>query len=173
MCHSPVTRAAESSHSSNVTTSNPLDLPYLPFLSFESELDWVGAQAKDSWNWSRLNSVVARRRLREGHERQPLLHAHGRPDGAVFGEQQQAHGRLLRREHAEAERRSHGRCRRWTDRSHYDRDGRHAPQDQLHAVREHVHRLQSQLRNQARAASRACARTSLSDVHSFRPRRRC
>ncbi|MEQ1693141.1 MAG: TonB-dependent receptor, partial [Gemmatimonas sp.] len=26
--------------------------------SFESELDWVGAQAKDSWNWSRLNSVV-------------------------------------------------------------------------------------------------------------------
>jgi vitamin B12 transporter len=50
--------AAESSHSSNVTTSNPLDLPYLPFLSFESELDWAGAQAKDSWNWSRRNSVV-------------------------------------------------------------------------------------------------------------------
>jgi len=50
--------AAESSHHSNVTTSNPLDLPFLPFLSFESELDWVGAQAKDSWNWSRRSSVV-------------------------------------------------------------------------------------------------------------------
>jgi vitamin B12 transporter len=51
-------RATESSHSSNVTTSNPLDLPFLPFLSFESELSWAGAQAKDSWNWSRLSSVV-------------------------------------------------------------------------------------------------------------------
>lgn len=50
--------AAENSHSSNVTTSNPLDLPYLPFLSFESAFDWVGAQAKDSWSWSRRNSVV-------------------------------------------------------------------------------------------------------------------
>jgi len=50
--------AGESSHSSNVTTSNPLDVPFLPFLSFESELDWVGAQAKDSWHWSTLNSVV-------------------------------------------------------------------------------------------------------------------
>jgi vitamin B12 transporter len=50
--------AAESSHSSNVTTSNALDLPYLPFLSFESELGWVGAQAKDAWSWSRRNSIV-------------------------------------------------------------------------------------------------------------------
>ncbi len=50
--------AGESSHSSNVTTSNPLDVPFLPFLSFESELDWVGAQVKDSWSWSPLNSVV-------------------------------------------------------------------------------------------------------------------
>jgi vitamin B12 transporter len=50
--------AAESSHSSNVTTSNPLDVPFLPFLSFESELDWLGVQVKDSWSWSTLNSVV-------------------------------------------------------------------------------------------------------------------
>jgi vitamin B12 transporter len=50
--------AAESSHHSNVTTSNPPDLPFLPFLSFESELDWVGAQVKDSWSWSTLNNVV-------------------------------------------------------------------------------------------------------------------
>lgn len=50
--------AAERSRFSRITTSNPLDLPYLPFLSFESELDWVGAQVKDSWSWSRRNSVV-------------------------------------------------------------------------------------------------------------------
>ena len=50
--------AAESSHTSNVTTSNPLDLPFLPFLSFESELDWIGAQVKDAWRWSALNSLV-------------------------------------------------------------------------------------------------------------------
>ncbi len=51
-------RATESSHSSNVTTSNPLDVPFLPYLSFESELAWTGAQAKDAWNWSRLNNLV-------------------------------------------------------------------------------------------------------------------
>jgi vitamin B12 transporter len=50
--------AKEASHISNVTTTNPLDAPYLPYLSFESELEWAGLQAKDSWNWSRLNSVV-------------------------------------------------------------------------------------------------------------------
>ena len=50
--------AAESSQSSNVTTSNPLDLPYLPFRSFESEFHWSGAQARDSWRWSRRNSLV-------------------------------------------------------------------------------------------------------------------
>lgn len=50
--------AKEASHTSNVTTTNPLDQPYLPYLSFEGELRWVGLQARDSWNWSRLNSVV-------------------------------------------------------------------------------------------------------------------
>jgi vitamin B12 transporter len=50
--------ATEASHNSNVTTSNPADEPYLPYLSFESDLRWAGVQARDSWNWSRLNSVV-------------------------------------------------------------------------------------------------------------------
>jgi len=49
---------AESNHTSNVTSSNPLDLPYLPFLSFESQFDWAGMQAKDAWTWSRWNSIV-------------------------------------------------------------------------------------------------------------------
>ncbi len=51
-------RSTESSHTSNVTTGNPLDAPFLPYLSFESELDWRGVQARDSWNWSRLGSVI-------------------------------------------------------------------------------------------------------------------
>lgn len=51
--------ATEASHHTNVTTSDPLDLPFLPYLSFESELTWVGAQVKDVWNWSARNSVVA------------------------------------------------------------------------------------------------------------------
>jgi len=50
--------ATEAGHSSNVTTSNPADVPYLPYLSFESDLQWAGLQAKDSWNWSRQNSIV-------------------------------------------------------------------------------------------------------------------
>jgi vitamin B12 transporter len=50
--------AKEASHTSNVTSANPLDLPFLPYLSFENELRWLGMQAKDSWTWSRLNSVV-------------------------------------------------------------------------------------------------------------------
>jgi len=51
-------KATEASHTTNVTTGNPLDAPFLPYLSFENELGWIGAQAKDSWNWSRLNNVV-------------------------------------------------------------------------------------------------------------------
>jgi vitamin B12 transporter len=51
-------RAAEAGHTSNVTSTNPLDLPYLPYLSFESELAWAGLQARDAWAWSRRNSVV-------------------------------------------------------------------------------------------------------------------
>jgi len=52
-------RASEASHTSNVTTSNALDLPYLPYLSFESELTWSGAQLKDVWAWLPRNTLVA------------------------------------------------------------------------------------------------------------------
>lgn len=51
--------AREAGHTSNATTTNPLDRPYLPYLSFDSDLSWRGVQARDSWRWSRLNSVVA------------------------------------------------------------------------------------------------------------------
>jgi vitamin B12 transporter len=50
--------ANEAGHTYNVTTTNPLDQPFLPYLSFENELQWIGVQAKDSWNWSRLNAFV-------------------------------------------------------------------------------------------------------------------
>ena len=51
-------RATEVSHTTNVTSANPADRPFLPYLSFEGDLDWSGAQAKDSWQWSRANSLV-------------------------------------------------------------------------------------------------------------------
>jgi vitamin B12 transporter len=50
--------AREAGHTTNVTTTNPLDVPYLPYLSFENKLTWAGAQARDSWNWSRLHSLI-------------------------------------------------------------------------------------------------------------------
>jgi vitamin B12 transporter len=51
--------AHEDGHLSNVTTSNPLDLPYLPYLTFENWFTWRGVQARDVWSWSRIGSVVA------------------------------------------------------------------------------------------------------------------
>ena len=50
--------AREAGHTFNVKTTNPLDLPFLPYLSFESALQWAGVQANDSWNWSKLDSIV-------------------------------------------------------------------------------------------------------------------
>jgi vitamin B12 transporter len=50
--------AKEAGHTFNVTSTNPLDVPFLPYLSFESDLQWVGLQVKDSWSWSKSNSVV-------------------------------------------------------------------------------------------------------------------
>ena len=48
----------DSSHTVNVTTTNPLDRPFLPYLSFESDLGWAGLQVKDAWDWSRASSLV-------------------------------------------------------------------------------------------------------------------
>ena len=51
--------ATEDGHTTNVTSTNPVDLPYLPYLSFESELGWRGVQARDAWQWSQANHLVA------------------------------------------------------------------------------------------------------------------
>lgn len=50
--------ASEAGHTSNVTTTNPLDQPYLPYLSFESDLAWMGLQGQGVWQWSSRHSVV-------------------------------------------------------------------------------------------------------------------
>jgi outer membrane receptor protein involved in Fe transport len=50
--------AGEASHTSNVTTFNPADEPYLPYLSFESDLGWSGAQIRDVFNWNAANRLV-------------------------------------------------------------------------------------------------------------------
>jgi len=50
--------ADEQNHTENVTTTNPLDLPYLPYLTFENALGWSGLQLKDAWRWSSPNSLV-------------------------------------------------------------------------------------------------------------------
>jgi vitamin B12 transporter len=51
-------RAAEVSHTTNVTSTSAADLPFLPYLSFEGDLSWSGAQVKDSWQSSRATSLV-------------------------------------------------------------------------------------------------------------------
>lgn len=55
---STVYTAAEQGHTSNVRTTNPLDQPFLPFLSFENKLGWLGAQLKDAWSWNKANNLV-------------------------------------------------------------------------------------------------------------------
>ena len=50
--------AAEANHTVNVTTSNPLDIGFLPYLTFENALAWSGAQLKDAWGWSRSNNLL-------------------------------------------------------------------------------------------------------------------
>ena len=50
--------AAEAGHTSNVATTNPLDRPFLPFLSFENQLTWKGAQVRDAWGWLTNNNLL-------------------------------------------------------------------------------------------------------------------
>ena len=51
--------AEEQGHTSNVRTTNPLDQPYLPYLSFESKVNWKGLQLRDAWGWQKSNHLVA------------------------------------------------------------------------------------------------------------------
>jgi vitamin B12 transporter len=51
--------ATESGRTWNVATTDPLDRPYLPYLTFEDDRTWSGAQLKDSWRWRQRNSLVA------------------------------------------------------------------------------------------------------------------
>ena len=51
-------RSREGGETTNVTSTNPLDAAYLPYLSFESGLAWSGIQVKDIWRWSRYGELV-------------------------------------------------------------------------------------------------------------------
>ena len=51
--------AEEQGHTSNDRTTNPLDQPFLPYLSFESKVNWKGLQVRDSWGWQKSNNLVA------------------------------------------------------------------------------------------------------------------
>jgi vitamin B12 transporter len=53
-----VYNAHEEGHTTNISTTNPLDQPFLPFLTFENELGWRGAQVKDVWSWARAHSLI-------------------------------------------------------------------------------------------------------------------
>jgi outer membrane receptor protein involved in Fe transport len=50
--------ASEDGHTRNVTSTNPLDQPYLPYLTFENSLAWTGLQARDAWRWARQHDLV-------------------------------------------------------------------------------------------------------------------
>jgi vitamin B12 transporter len=50
--------ADEQGHTLNVTTTNPLDLPFLPYLTFENALGWSGVQVRDAWSWSSTGSLL-------------------------------------------------------------------------------------------------------------------
>ncbi|MPY87433.1 MAG: TonB-dependent receptor [Luteitalea sp.] len=87
----------ESSHTFNVTTTNPLDQPYLPYLSFENDLGWVGLQLRDTWNWSRQNNVVvgfdyekvtsvSRSYLRTGDRSAPFSADNNKRTAGFYGE---------------------------------------------------------------------------------------
>ena len=51
--------AGERGRTTNVSTTNPLDQPFLPFLTFENELGWRGVQVRDVWGWGQANSLIA------------------------------------------------------------------------------------------------------------------
>ena len=50
--------ADEQGHLRNVTTFDPLDLPFLPYLTFENALGWSGVQVRDAWSWTTSNSLL-------------------------------------------------------------------------------------------------------------------
>ena len=50
--------ASEDGHTRNVTSTNPLDQPYLPYLTFENSLAWTGLQVRDGWHWAKQHDLV-------------------------------------------------------------------------------------------------------------------
>jgi vitamin B12 transporter len=89
--------ASETGHTFNVTTTNPLDEPFLPYLSFESELRWVGLQIRDAYNWSTSRNIVlgfdyehvtsgSRSYTRTGARSAPFSADHNKRSAGFYGE---------------------------------------------------------------------------------------
>ena len=159
-------QAGESSQTTNVTTTNPLDRPFLPYLSFESDIHWKGLQARDAWDWSAAGSLVAGVDYEHVTSVSRSYARTGDRIAPVLGRQQQAHGRGLCGEHAETVARAGRRRGRRTVRFHHHRNGGHAAQDELPAVRKQLQRLQPQPGPEGgRRARRARPRRRGSGLH--------
>ena len=151
--------ADEQNHTLNVTTTNPLDLPYLPYLTFENALGWSGVQVKDAWSWSSASSLLIGLDVERASSESRSYARTGRPAGAVLREQPEEHRRPLRGKHLASVGGADGPLGGWTDRPDCRRDSGDAVQDQLHAVDDDVYRVQSERRGQAagyRRRSPAC-----------------
>ncbi len=51
-------RTRERSDTSNVTSFDPSDAPFLPYLAFGSDVAWSGLQLRDAWTVSQASSLV-------------------------------------------------------------------------------------------------------------------
>lgn len=89
--------AGEQGDFRNVTTTNPLDQPFLPYLTFVREANWTGAQIRDAWRWSSANNLVigvdyervtsrSQSYTRTGARQAPFSADNGKRTTGVYGE---------------------------------------------------------------------------------------
>lgn len=50
--------AQEKNDYRRVTSTNPLDQPYLPYNYFDNRIDWYGVQVQNDWQWSDAHNLV-------------------------------------------------------------------------------------------------------------------
>lgn len=160
----------ERSHTSRITSTNALDRPYLPFLSSESDIAWLGAQARDSWGWSKGNNLVYGLDYETIESVSRFYERTGARKAPFSADNRKTTYGVVRREHAEAEGWRHGRVDGRPRGRDHDGRARHTIQDGLQDVEHDDHHLQSERRREAGPGSEpARARDCWTSV---RPRRR-
>lgn len=50
--------AQEKNDYRRVTSTNPLDQPYLPYNYYDNQIDWYGVQVQNDWQWSDAHNLV-------------------------------------------------------------------------------------------------------------------